>query len=195
MRMLTILALLLSGAFAPAVVATTYDLYFLGGQSNMDGYGYLEDLPPELAGPVQDVMIFHGNTAEDSTPVDGRGTWAPLRPGHGVGYESDGETARYSESFGVELTFARTLRALDPEARIALVKYSRGGTSIDRSAASYFGCWEPDFPGGRGAGINQYDHFLATLRRALAVRDIDGDGNPELVSGSLLRPLMTLPFS
>jgi lysophospholipase L1-like esterase len=121
-------------------------------------------------------MIFHGNPAEDAKPVDGRGAWAELRPGHGVGYASDGETATYSDRFGVELTFARTLRELDPEARIAIIKYSRGGTSIDRSAAAHFGCWEPDFPGGQEGGVNQYDHFLATVRRATAVADIDGDG-------------------
>ncbi|MHC4945993.1 MAG: sialate O-acetylesterase, partial [Planctomycetota bacterium] len=40
------------------------------------------------------------------------------------------------------------------------------------------GCWEPDFQGGEGdgKGINQYDHFLATIRNAMAVDDIDGDG-------------------
>ena len=159
--------------------AATYDLYYLGGQSNMDGYGNVEDLPEDLSGPVEGVMIFHGNTAPDSGPVDGRGVWTELRPGHGVGYESDGETARYSDRFGVELTFARTLRELDPGARIALVKYSRGGTSIDREAAGGAGCWEPDFPGGREGGVNQYDHFLATLRHATAVRDIDGDGEDD----------------
>jgi lysophospholipase L1-like esterase len=96
-----------------------------------------------------------------------------------VGYEFDGQEARYSDRFGVELSFARTLQALDPEARIALVKYSRGGTSLDREAAAHFGSWEPDFPGGRDGGVNQYDHFLATLRHATAVRDIDGDGDDD----------------
>ena len=171
--------LMVAGSVAAPAGAATYDLYFLGGQSNMDGYGRVEDLPEGLDGPVEGVMIFHGNTAEDSTPVDGRGVWAELRPGHGVGYTSDGEDGEYSERFGVELTFARALQELEPEARIALVKYSRGGTSIDRSAAGSFGCWEPDFPGGRGAGINQYDHFLATVRHATAVRDIDGDGEDD----------------
>jgi lysophospholipase L1-like esterase len=169
-----VVSLIVFGLGGWQVEATDYDLYYLGGQSNMDGYGRVEELPDELSGAVDGVMIFHGNTSADAAPVDGRGVWAELRPGHGVGYSSNGESVTYSDRFGVELTFARTLRKLDPGARIAIIKYSRGGTSIDREAASYFGCWAPDFP-----GINQYDHFLATLRNATAVADIDGDGETD----------------
>jgi hypothetical protein len=74
----------------------------------------------------------------------------------------------------VELTFARRLQELDPEGSIALIKYSRGGTSIAIEAAGEFGCWDPDFSAGNG--VNQYDHFLATVRRAMSGRDLDGDG-------------------
>lgn len=164
-----------------AAPAADYHLYYLGGQSNMDGYGHTSELPDDLRGPVEGVMIFHGNTAPDATPVDGRGVWAELRPGHGVGYSSDGETDNLSDRFGVELTFARRLRELYPDRHIALIKYSRGGTSIDCEAARNFGCWDPDFSGGEGdgAGVNQYDQFLATLRNALSVSDIDGDGEPD----------------
>lgn len=173
------LVLCLLNFFAPSAWATVYHLYYLGGQSNMDGYGLVDELPPELAGPVPGVMIFHGNTGLDGTPVDGRGVWAELRPGHGGGYSSDGVSASYSERFGVELTFARAVRALDPEARVAIIKYSRGGSSIDCEAAGTFGCWDPDFTGGEEAGVNQYDHFLATVRNAMRHCDIDGDGEPD----------------
>jgi hypothetical protein len=174
-----ILALFLIGAFAPAAEAADYHLYFLGGQSNMDGYGYVEELPPEAAGPVKGVMIFHGNTSPDGAAVDGRGLWAELRPGHGVGYTTDGATVSYSDRFGVELSFARTLRKLDPDVNIAIIKYSRGGTSIDREATTPHGCWDPDYPDTKGTGINQYDHFLATIRNAMSVDDIDGDGESD----------------
>ncbi len=174
-----LLVLLLGGALAPAAEATTYHLYFLGGQSNMDGYGLVNELPPEAAGPVNGVMIFHGNTALDDAAVDGRGVWAELRPGHGGGYTSDGTSATYSDRFGVELSFARTLRKLEPDADIAIIKYSRGGSSIDREAADRFGCWDPDYPDETTNGINQYDHFLATIRNAMAVDDINGDGQPD----------------
>lgn len=161
--------------------AADYHLYYLGGQSNMDGYGRVNELPDDLQRAVEGVMIFHGNTSPDATPVDGRGVWSVLRPGHGVGYTSDGKSENYSDRVGVEVTFARRLRELYPDRNIALIKYSRGGTSIDCEAARNFGCWDPDFSGGEGAGagINQYDHFLAALRNATAVSDINGDGEPD----------------
>jgi hypothetical protein len=174
-----LLVLLLWGAITPAVEATVYHLYYLGGQSNMDGFGWVEELPPEAAGPVTGVRIFHGNTSPDDAAVDGRGLWAELRPGHGSGYTSDGATVSYSDRFGVELSFARTLKELDPDANIAIIKYSRGGSSIDRAATGRFGCWDPDYPDDNTTGINQYDHFLATVRNAMSVADIDGDGKPD----------------
>lgn len=173
LALISLLTALIFGGYTGAS-AKTYKLYYLGGQSNMDGYGKLQELPPELAGPVEGVRIFHGNTARDGDPVDGRGIWAELIPGHGRGFSSDGKTNSYVDRFGVELTFARRLKELMPNENIALIKYSRGGTSIHIEAAGNFGCWDPDFD-----GVNQYDHFLATLRNALAVRDIDGDGEDD----------------
>ena len=154
--------------------AKDFHVYYLGGQSNMDGYGYVNELPESLHAPDTKAWIFHGNTAPDNAPVDGRGLWAPLRPGHGVGFQSDGAENTYSNRFGVELTFAAAVQQAFPGRHIALVKYSRGGTSIAQDAAGGFGCWEPDFQGTNG--INQYDHFPATLRHAFAETDIDGDG-------------------
>jgi hypothetical protein len=153
---------------------TVYHLYYLGGQSNMDGYGYVAQLPAALNAPVAGVMIYHGNTGNDNAEVDGRGVWSVLQPGHGVGFRSDGDTNYYSDRFGVELTFAEKMKELFPDEKIALVKYSKGGTSIDTSAAGTFGCWLPNYTGGNG--VNQYDHFLATVKGALSSTDIDGDG-------------------
>lgn len=165
----------------PGLRADEYRLYYLGGQSNMDGYGYVKELPGEISGEVPGVMIFHGNTSPDGVAVDGRGVWSVSRSGHGVGFKSDGETNEYSDRFGVEVTFGRQIQKLHPGEKIAIVKYSRGGTSIDEAAAKHFGCWEPDFRGGEGdgEGVNQYDHFLATIRGATSDRDIDGDGTDD----------------
>jgi hypothetical protein len=156
---------------------TTYDLYFLGGQSNMDGYGFVSELPAELNAPVQDVRIFHGNPLPDDSSGGGLGIWSELRPGHGVGFSSDGVANAYSERFGVEQTFALRLSELNPEANIAIIKYSRGGTSIDAEAARDFGSWDPGY--GDGAGVNQFDHFMATVQNAMSETDIDGDGNAD----------------
>ena len=71
------------------------------------------------------------------------------------------------------------MRQLHPDANIAVIKYSRGGTSIDAKAAGSFGTWDPD--DGSGTGVNQYDHFLATIRIATSMEDIDGDGQPDIL--------------
>ena len=129
LRLLAVLVVIGSGAVS--VEATVYDLYYLGGQSNMDGYGRVEELPEGLSGAVDNVMIFHGNTSGDTTAEAGRGVWAQLRPGHGVGYGSDGKTATYSDRFGIEITFARTLQELDPDASFE-EHWASAGREYDR---------------------------------------------------------------
>lgn len=162
-----------------------YQLYYLGGQSNMDGFGYVSELPADLNAPVPGVRIFHGNTVPDDSSGGGLGFWSELRPGHGTGFSSDGVENDYSERFGVEQTFALRLLELDPDAKIAILKYSRGGTSIDSAAAGGFGSWDPAYGG--GDGVNQYDHFLNTVGYAISVSDIDGDGKPDsLVPSGIL---------
>ena len=172
--LLTACALLVSCS-TPAE-PTEYQLFYLGGQSNMDGYGYVNELPSELNAPVEGVRIFHGNMADDGVAPDGRGVWSEPQPGQGGGFTSDGRTNTYGDRFGVELTFARRMRELRPDARISIIKYSRGGTSLDIEGV--YGTWAPEYEGGEGegVGINQYDHFLATVENALSVTDIDGDG-------------------
>ena len=164
-----------------SALAEEFHVYYLGGQSNMDGYGFVRDLPEEMKGSFDTTYIFHGNTSKDGQPVDGRGVWSKLQAGHGVGFQSDGKANKYSKRFGVELTFAKSILAANPDKKIAIIKYSRGGTSIAEEAAGGFGCWEPDFKQGKGEGkgVNQYDHFLATIRNATAVSDIDGDGEKD----------------
>lgn len=179
-------ALILIAIASPAR-ATDYDVYLLAGQSNMDGYGHNKDLPGNLQKPQPGVMIFHGDTAPDGDLKGGRGLWTTLQPGHGVGFSSDGKENHLSDRFGVELSFAARMAELRPDRKIAIIKYSRGGTSIDVEARGGAGCWDPDFDLGEGGGenaggardINQYDHCLTTIRNACAQRDIDGDGRED----------------
>ncbi|GLB52457.1 hypothetical protein NBRC110019_14970 [Neptunitalea chrysea] len=161
-----------------------YMLFFLGGQSNMDGYGYVKELPDSLTKKMKDVYIFHGNTVVDGTTEGGGlGIWSKLQPGHGTGFVSNGEKNTYSDRFGVELSFAYMLKQKYPDKKIALIKYSRGGTSIDSIAAlDWAGCWEPDFNGRKG--LNQYDYFLTTMKNALKAGDIDGDGKANTLKPS-----------
>ena len=149
-------------------------VFFLGGQSNMEGFGQISALPDSLNAEFDSVWIFHGNTAEDGDESGGVGIWEKLQPGHGVSFSSNGKENRVSHRFGVELSFAKQIQSLYPGEKIALIKYARGGTSIGKSARLIFGSWDPDFK--RKKGINQYDHFLSTLRHASQIKDIDGDG-------------------
>ncbi|MDJ0750265.1 MAG: sialate O-acetylesterase [Woeseiaceae bacterium] len=155
--------------------ATDYKLYFLGGQSNMEGFGFNEELPSVSRAASDRVMIFNGQLALDNETHGGVGTWQALAPGFGTGFRTDGKENRLSDRFGPELLFGQTLAARDADANIAIVKYALGGSGL--SIGVGYGNWHPDFGGGRG--INQYDHALTTLRGASAAADIDGDGTPD----------------
>ncbi len=159
--------------------ADTIQLFYLGGQSNMDGYGYNSELPGELRKPQDNIWIFHGNPVGDDQPGGGLGIWEVLQPGHGAGFSSDGKSNSLSDRFGVELSFAKRMEELHPNEKIAIIKYSRGGSSIDSLAAGRFGSWEADYTG--TTGLNQYDYFLQTVRGAMGVDDIDGDGTPDIL--------------
>lgn len=165
------------------VYGSEFLLFYLGGQSNMDGYGMVNELPENLRKPVKDVYIFHGNPSPDLKDKGGAGMWTQLKPGHGAGYSfnSLSGSIKYSQRFGPEITFAHHLKKQFPNKKIAFIKYSRGGTSIHVEAARNFGCWDPDFDKGEGKarGINQYDHFLETVINATSVDDIDGDGSKD----------------
>ena len=149
--------LIYCGAGAQSATKDTFRLYYLGGQSNMDGYGFNKDLSSDYLDGLDDVWIFHGNPTPDEQVPGGKGLWEKLRPGHGVSFSSDGMENRLSDRFGLELSLAKTLKEYYPLDNIAFIKYARGGTSIDSLAAAEYGSWDPDYVG--ETGINQYDHF------------------------------------
>ncbi|MDH5501327.1 MAG: sialate O-acetylesterase [Gammaproteobacteria bacterium] len=151
---------------------TTYKVYYLGGQSNMEGFGFRDQLPAENDRVSTDVMIFAGQMALDNETHGGVGVWTSLRPGFGLGFKTDGKTNQFSDRFGPELLFGQTMAKQSPGTKIAIIKYALGGSGLAEGVG--FGNWYPDFAD--GAGINQYDHFLKTLRNAFAESDIDGDG-------------------
>lgn len=158
--------------FTPLTLAETYPVYFLGGQSNMEGFGFNQDLPPALQVPAKHVWLFNGTPKNDDDLNGGKGLWTPLQPGTGVGFDSDGKTNQYSNRFGPEVTFGHTLSALVQNKPIAIVKYAKGGSGIAEGVGH--GSWYPFYS--ENLGVNQYDHFLTTLRKALSPQDIDQDG-------------------
>jgi hypothetical protein len=155
--------------------AAEYQLYYLGGQSNMHGHGFVKDLAAAVAVRSERTLIFMGNPALDEKTDGGLGIWVPLEPGFGTGFQSDGETNVLGPLFGPELAFGQTLERKQPGQRIAIVKYALGGTGLGRDIG--YGDWFVDFADGNR--INQYDHALATIRNATAHADFDGDGEPD----------------
>lgn len=163
---------------------TTYKVYFLGGQSNMEGFGFTADIPDPLISSPKFVPIFQGKSVEDGKDGGGVGLWAMLQPGHGTGFDTDGSTNSYSDRFGPEFSFGNVLQARSPGEHIALIKFSRGGTALVDGVSGY-GSWDPDYATGNGR--NQYDNAVTTIRAALDVRDIDGDGRTDrLVPAGIL---------
>jgi hypothetical protein len=154
---------------------TTYKLYYLGGQSNMEGFGYVEELPGAISTTSEDVMIFTGQMALDNETHGGVGIWHPLEPGFGTGFRTDGNSNQLSDRFGPELLFGQTMADHPTGTKIAIVKYALGGSGLAEGVG--YGNWHPDFSA--GAGLNQYDHALKTMRNAFAHTDIDGDGTAD----------------
>ena len=64
----------------------TIKVFYLGGQSNMEGFGYNAELPENLNQEFKNVWIFHGNPVPDENPTGGQGKWDTLKPGHGIGF-------------------------------------------------------------------------------------------------------------
>jgi len=159
-------------------------VFVLAGQSNMNGFGYNKDLPNDLK-TFKDVYIFQGNSVPDGDLNGGTGKWEVLKPGNGTGFKTDGKTNTLSDRFGPELSFAKKMKELFPNDKIALIKYAREGTSIDSIARADFGCWDADFSGKNG--ISQYDNFLKTVKNALSETDIDGNGKKdEIIPSGIL---------
>lgn len=148
---LIVLALLIATALLPAVDGR--DVFVLIGQSNMDGRGAIKDLPAELAKPSADFHIFYRH------PQFTANGWQPLAPGFSIAPGFKGK-ALPGTTFGCELTFAPTLAAAVPSLKIALIKATKGGTSLAKD-------W---MPGAKGDAAGQgpcYQNFTAAMAEAL----------------------------
>ncbi|MDR8391704.1 sialate O-acetylesterase [Aliifodinibius sp. S!AR15-10] len=155
----------------------TYHLYILAGQSNMDGMGFVSDLPSELNAPQEGTIIYNPTRRDDQQPVQDLGKWETLQPGHGYGHrftQGDKVEQVLSDRFGPELSFARRLKELQPDQNIALFKYAKGGSSIHPDTPDDWGCWDPDFD--INNGINQWTHFEYHYLRATNKKDSFGQG-------------------
>jgi predicted alpha/beta superfamily hydrolase len=172
MKKIIILVLML---FTSEIKATDYQLYYLGGQSNMEGFGFTQDLSADYQSIDNGIMIFNGNQSGDDTMTGGFGTWMPLSPGFGTGYQATEDTIELSNRFGPELSFGKSIAKLTNK-KVAIIKYARGGSSLALGASGY-GTWAKDYD--ENTGINQWDNFDKTVSNAFKQKDIDGDGTED----------------
>ena len=153
------LLLFLLTALVPGAPAAQYDLWLLAGQSNMDGRGKAKDLPAAEREAVPGVSIFYRN------PLASSERFCPLAPGFSWPPGYRGKLP--SEAFGPELSFARALRKGAPDVPLALIKGSRGGSSLRTD----WRLGEPDQPKTQG---ECYRCFVETWKLATAALAADG---------------------
>lgn len=135
------------------VSAEKYHLYLLAGQSNMDGRGQSSDLSDAQRVPSRQAIIYYRNPPYTS---DG---WQPLAPGFSIPPKFKGKLP--SPTFGPEIGFISRLSEAQPTRKFALIKGSKGGTSLRAD-------WKPglkDQPKTQGP---RYRDFLKTIALAQA---------------------------
>ncbi|MDO6476239.1 sialate O-acetylesterase [Alteromonas sp. 1_MG-2023] len=164
--------LALTSLLSFSAMPATFPVYFLGGQSNMQGYGVSKDLEPLYSKPADNIYMFAGNAVSDDDLTGGKGVWAPLQPGTGKGFKSNGRVSLYSDKFGPEVSFGHQLYSLNNNQPFAIIKYAKGGSAIAEGIGH--GSWYPFYQ--ENTGVNQFDHFLTTIRNAFSPVDIDLDG-------------------
>ncbi len=143
-------AALLTIGLACSAKAEHYHVYLLGGQSNANGRGDAAQLTAPLASPQPDVRFYwHRTQATTNVGWLLEDQWIDLAPGSGHGTTSP----VHAREFGSELSFGRAMADAVPAARIAIIKYSHGGTNL-------YSEWS--------ATGDKYATFVATVQTALA---------------------------
>ena len=135
-----------------------YDVYLIGGQSNMDGRGVVSELTNALAVwklPQPDITIYYANPGSNTTfsftPQYETG-WQVLTTGFSV--PTSAPITLPSGDFGPELSFARTVADANPTRHLALIKVTKSGVNLNSN-------WNP-------SGGYMYRTFTNTVRNALA---------------------------
>lgn len=130
----------------PVVEPGKVYVFLLGGQSNAVGHGIANELPGELFYPQDRADLF--NFFPDGTDF-----WGTVRPG-----------LSRSGSFGPEISMGRWLAdhyaEREPEVRVVLIKYARGGTNL-------YSQWRGGGGGTRSGDGPEYQIFQDTVVRGL----------------------------
>lgn len=146
-------------AISAGLHADEFELYLLAGQSNMDGRGKVANLSEEQRKPSRRAIIFYRNPPKSS---DG---WKPLAPGYSVAPGFKGDLP--SKTFGPELGFVATLGKAQPDRKFALIKGSKGGSSLRVD-------WNPGEAGKPKTQGPRYRNFIETIQLARAALAKDG---------------------
>ena len=149
---------------APVAEPRTYDVYLIAGQSNADGRGYASDLTGSLAayaGMQDDVRLFYVNpvNGNPADPTYNTG-WTTLAPGYSSPPGHSGPIP--SDRFGFELSLCKALAAHDPGRNVAVIKITKGGTSLATD-------WNP-----AGEANYMWQTFAGRVSEALAALTAGG---------------------
>jgi hypothetical protein len=133
-RLQSVLALP-SATHPPVPVASHWDVYLLGGQSNMDGRGGNNHLIGVLAPwsqPQTNVRIWYANPMNYNHPLTPNYNtgWRVLEPGFSLPGNFSPKPVP-SPCFGPELSFVTSLAAANPSQHLALIKVTQGGTDLN----------------------------------------------------------------
>lgn len=94
---------------------TSIDVYLIGGQSNATGQGYIKNIPIDFE--IDDTVLFYYSTKL----VGGRSAmeWGPLC-----------QASETPDKFGVELSMGTTLKKMNPNSEIAIIKHALSGSNL-----------------------------------------------------------------
>jgi iduronate 2-sulfatase len=157
--LVTLIVLLCS--FGADSKAKEYDVFIIGGQSNMDGRGKVSDLPPELAKPQEKIKFYFRN------PLLSTSDWIALSPGYSVAPNYKEKTLP-SGTFGPEINFGAQLAKALPAKNLALIKATKGGTSLKND-------WKPGTKNQPKTHGPLYKNFLGAIEDSLALLKKNGD--------------------
>jgi arylsulfatase A-like enzyme len=143
-------------ALAGSLHAEHYQVYLLGGQSNANGRADAAQLTTPLSTPQTDVRFYwHRSQTVSNVGHIPEDTWTDLAPGSGHG---NGAPV-YAKEFGSEVSFGRAMADAKPTRKIAIIKYSHGGTNLHTDWA---------------AGGIRYTTFVSTVQTALSALTTEG---------------------
>lgn len=143
----------------------TYDVYIVAGQSNADGRGFTADLTGDFAHyalPQEDVKLFYVNPSNSAEPISRfyNTGWVTMAPGFNIPPGFSGTLP--SNRFGFDVSLAKDLAAHDTERNVAIIKVTRGGTSLRVD-------WSPT-----GGENFMWQGFVDAVPEALAALTADG---------------------